>query len=141
MRDLTRRLALAASTTALFGMGLSGVADAATTKHHRRHSTRHASNTSTTSSSDSTSGSSTSGGPAAETALTGTTKTQAEAAALTATGGGTVTRSSIEDPSDPSGAAYEVHVTKSDGSHVVVLENSSFGVLSTTAEQGGGGCG
>jgi hypothetical protein len=135
MRDLTRRLALAASTTALFGLGLTGVADAAT-HHQKHHARRAASNTSTT-----TSSSSTSSGPAAEPVLTGTTKTQAEAAALAATSGGTVTRSSAEDPSDPSGAAYEVHVTKSDGSRVVVLENSSFGVLSVTAEQGGGGCG
>ncbi|MEA2467248.1 MAG: hypothetical protein QOJ57_1374, partial [Thermoleophilaceae bacterium] len=32
-----------------------------------------------------------------------------------------------------SGAAYEVHVTKSDGTEVEVLEDSAFKVLSTKA--------
>ncbi len=42
-----------------------------------------------------------------------------------------------EADSSTSGAAYEVHITKSDGSHAVVIEDSSFTVLAT---QTGGGC-
>jgi len=50
--------------------------------------------------------------------------------------GGAVTRASIEAPADPSTAAYEVHLRKSDGSEVVVLEDSAFKVLSVTAASG-----
>jgi uncharacterized membrane protein YkoI len=78
------------------------------------------------------------GGPGNETELTGATKTSAEAAALAAVPGGTVERSSAEDPSDASGAKYEVHVTKADGSEVEVLEDASFTVLSTKADDHGG---
>ena len=62
------------------------------------------------------------------------------AAALAAVPGGTVSRASIENPSDPSGAAYEVHVRKSDGSEVVVLLGSAFKVLTINSE-GRGACG
>jgi uncharacterized membrane protein YkoI len=79
------------------------------------------------------------GGNPNEAALTGDTKTSAESAALTAVPGGTVERSSAEDPAEASGAAYEVHVTKADGSEVVVLEDASFTVLSTTADNHRGG--
>ncbi len=71
------------------------------------------------------------------TELTGSTATQADAAALAAVPGGTVDRASAENPSDTSGAAYEVHVTKSDGTRVVVLEDSGLEVLSVNASKGG----
>jgi uncharacterized membrane protein YkoI len=73
-----------------------------------------------------------------ETALTGTTLTRASDAALAAVPGGTVRGASIEDPSENSGAAYEVHVTKADGTRVQVLEDSAFKVLSTKADAGHG---
>ena len=73
------------------------------------------------------------GGPGNETALTGDTRTQAEAAAQAAYPDATVRRSSTEDPGDPSGAAYEVHMTKSDGSEIEVLEDASFKVIATQA--------
>jgi uncharacterized membrane protein YkoI len=65
--------------------------------------------------------------------LTGATAQSAKDAALAAVPGGTVRRASKEDPKDASGAAYEVHVTKSDGSEVEVLEDSAFKVLSIKA--------
>jgi hypothetical protein len=101
--------------------GFTGVADAATKKSSRHDVAA------TTSS------------KGAETALTGDTKTQAETAALAAVPGGTVRRSSTEDPADASGAAYEVHVTKADGSQVEVLEDASFAVLSVKASTQRGG--
>ena len=73
------------------------------------------------------------GGNPNETVLTGTTLDQASAAALAAVPGGTVGRASTEDKSDTSGAAYEVHVTKADGSQVEVLESQAFSVVSVTA--------
>ena len=100
--------------------------------HHRTHARRHAANSSTSTTSTATTDS-------GETALTGDTLSSASAAALAAVPGGTVTRASTENDSSLSGAAYEVHVTKSDGSHVVVIENASFTVLAT--EAAGDGCG
>jgi hypothetical protein len=61
--------------------------------------------------------------------LTGDTKTQAEAAALNAVPGGTVERSHTARPDNPDNAAYAVDVEKADGTHVVVLEDSSFNVV------------
>lgn len=68
-----------------------------------------------------------------ETTLTGATLSSATAAAIAAVPGGTVDGATTEDPKDPSAAAYEVHVTKTDGAHVQVLEDSAFKVLSTKA--------
>jgi hypothetical protein len=66
-------------------------------------------------------------GRAAETPLTGDTATKAQAAAEAAVPGATVGR--LEAESDgSSGAAYEVHMRKADGTHVVVLLNSDFSV-------------
>jgi hypothetical protein len=71
-----------------------------------------------------------------ETPLTGDTATKAKAAAV-AKEGGTADRATTENDSSNSAAAYEVHVTKSDGSHVVVILDKSFAVL--TVETGGRG--
>jgi uncharacterized membrane protein YkoI len=71
--------------------------------------------------------SSTTGG--AETALTGTTLASASAAAL-ASVPGTVDSASSE--ADGTGA-YEVIVSKSDGTRVKVVEDASFKVLSSAA--------
>jgi uncharacterized membrane protein YkoI len=81
------------------------------------------------------------GGNPNEKALTGADLTKATAAAKTAVPGGTVERASTEDPAENSGAAYEVHVTKTDGSRVTVLLNSAFAVTKTVADNGPGGHG
>jgi uncharacterized membrane protein YkoI len=127
MLDAFRRrtLALAVTSVAVLGVGVGGVAVAATTKHAKKHTTaktkKHAA--------------SSPAGGGSETALTGDTLASAKAAAEAAVPGGTVWRASTENPSDTSGAAYEVHVTKSDGSEVEVLLDSSFKVLATNASR------
>jgi uncharacterized membrane protein YkoI len=120
MRDAPKKVALSVAAAAVVAVGAGGVADAAKKHHTKRHSAA-----STTSRSGR--------GPKAETELSGATAQSAKDAALAAVPGGTVTRASKEDPNDASGAAYEVHVTKSDGSEVEVLEDSNFKVLSTKA--------
>lgn len=74
-----------------------------------------------------------------ETPLTGDTLAKAKAAAEAAVSGGTAKRATTEDPGDPSGAAYEVHVAKTDGSMVKVLEDKDFKVIATQAGHGGHG--
>jgi hypothetical protein len=59
-----------------------------------------------------------------ESLLTGDAATKAKAAALAAVPGGTIQR--VE--SDAEGAAYEAHMTKSDGSMVTVKMDSDFKV-------------
>lgn len=61
--------------------------------------------------------------------LTGDTATQATAAAQAAVPDGTIDR--VE--TDAEGAAYEAHMTKSDGSHVTVKLNSDFSVANIEA--------
>ncbi len=80
-------------------------------------------------------------GPGAngEKALSGSALTSSSTAALAAVPGGKVTRASTETDGTVSGATYEVHVTKSNGSRVVVIENASFTVLSV--KSGGSGHG
>lgn len=69
------------------------------------------------------------GGGNGEAALTGTVASQAGAAAV-AKVGGTVDRASVETDSSNAAAAYEVHVTKADGSHVSVILDKGYNVLS-----------
>jgi len=64
-----------------------------------------------------------------ETALTGTTLTSASTAAVAAVPG---TVASATTETDGTGA-YEVIVTKSDGSRVKVVEDASFAVLTSAA--------
>ena len=90
----------------------------AATGHHSHRS--HATKASTASSSTSAS---------AETALTGATLASASAAALAAVPG---TVESATTETDGTGA-YEVIVTKSDGSRAKVVEDASFSVLSSAA--------
>jgi uncharacterized membrane protein YkoI len=110
MLGTPKKAALALAVTAAAAAGAVGLADAASSKKHQ-----------------------TKGHSNSETALTGAKAQSAKDAALAAVPGGTVTRASTEDPKDASGAAYEVHVTKSDGTEVEVLEDSAFKVLSTKA--------
>jgi hypothetical protein len=132
-RRIARMLAgLATGTTLVLGSAAPALA---AKHHHKRHSTRHTTNSSTSSSSSSSSSSS------GETTLTGATLTSASTAALAGLpSGSTVSRASTENDSSDSAAAYEVHVTEPDGTRVVVIEDSSFKVLSTTAETGHGNC-
>ena len=75
-------------------------------------------------------------GHSPETALTGDVATQAKAAAV-AKVGGTAESATTENDSSNAAASYEVHVTKTDGTHVKVILDSSFTVLSV--ETGGPG--
>ena len=62
-----------------------------------------------------------------ETALTGDDATKATAAAQAAVPGATVDRAET----DADGAAYEVHMTKADGTKVTVKLDSNFAVTGT----------
>jgi uncharacterized membrane protein YkoI len=64
---------------------------------------------------------------AGETPLTGDTEAQVRKAALAKVSGGTIER--VETDADGN-AAYEAHMTKSDGSRVTVYVNKSFDVVS-----------
>ena len=64
---------------------------------------------------------------AGETLLTGNTEAQVRKAALARVSGGTIER--VETDADGN-AAYEAHMTKSDGTRVTVYVNKSFDVVS-----------
>ena len=72
-----------------------------------------------------------------ETALTGDVAAKVTAAAQAAVPGATVDR--VE--ADGDGAAYEAHMTKTDGTKVTVKLDSSFNVTGTETDQGRGGHG
>jgi hypothetical protein len=80
------------------------------------------------------------GSRAGETALTGETAEKVKAAALARVPGGTVRRAET----DADGAAYEAHVTRADGSEVVVKLDKQFNVTSVqegSGRDGRGDCG
>ena len=64
---------------------------------------------------------------AGETLLTGNTEAQVRKAALAEVSGGTIDR--VETDAEGN-AAYEAHMTKSDGTRVTVYVNKSFDVVS-----------
>ena len=72
-----------------------------------------------------------------ETPLTGAVLDQAKAAAL-AKVGGTVDSATTETDGGDANAAYEVHVTKTDGSHVTVILDASYDVLAVETGPAGG---
>ena len=76
-----------------------------------------------------------------ETPLTGDTATQAKAAAVASAGAGsTADLATTENDSTIAGAAYEVHVTKADGTHARVILDKTYTVLAVdTAPPGGPG--
>jgi uncharacterized membrane protein YkoI len=76
------------------------------------------------------------GGGNGETALTGDVATKAKAAAIAQTGG-TAERATTETDSSNPSAAYEVHVTKADGSHAVVILDKSYAVLAVESQTRG----
>lgn len=131
MSTIKQRLSVAISAGAVSVAAAAGIANAAT-----KHST--ASGTTGTTGAAGAPGDRGPHGNANETPLTGATLKSASDAALAANAGATVAFASAEDPSDPSGAAYEVHITKADKTRAVVLEDSAFKVLSTKADQGRG---
>ena len=67
--------------------------------------------------------------PAQKAPLTGSTLASASQAAVTAVPDSTVTMATTNPASHISNAAYKVLVTKSDGSHAFVVEDSAFNVL------------
>jgi uncharacterized membrane protein YkoI len=77
-------------------------------------------------------------GGSGETPLTGDVATKAKAAAI-AKVGGTADAATSENDSSNAAAAYEVHVTKADGSHVTVILDKAYGVVAV--ETGGPGHG
>ena len=74
---------------------------------------------------------------ARETPLTGDVLAKVTAAAI-AKVGGTVDAATTENDSSNAAAAYEVHVTKPDGSHVTVILDKDFAVLSVETHGGHG---
>ena len=74
----------------------------------------------------------------AESELTGATAASVKAAVLAKLPGATVGRMSAEDPNEGTRAAYEAHVTKSDGTRVEVLLDKSFKVTAVNADRHGG---
>lgn len=70
--------------------------------------------------------------------LTGSTADKVKAAVLAKLPGATVERMSSEDSREGTGAAYEAHVTKADGSRVEVLLDKSFAVTAVNADRRGG---
>ena len=73
-----------------------------------------------------------------EAALTGDTATKAKAAAV-AKVGGTADSATTENDSSNAAAAYEVHVTKTDGTHVTVILDKDYNVLTVETGHGPGG--
>src|SRR5436190_1624157 len=73
-----------------------------------------------------------------ETPLTGDVATQAKAAAV-AEVGGTADLATTETDSSNSAAAYEVHVTKADGTHATVILDKRYSVLTVETGNGHGG--
>jgi hypothetical protein len=71
--------------------------------------------------------------PAQKTDLTGDTLASASQAAVAAVPGATVTKATTDPDSRVTNAAYKVHLTKSDGSHAFVIEDSDFNVLAVTS--------
>lgn len=76
------------------------------------------------------------GGGESDQPVTGSDAEQAEAAAIEAVGGGSVTEIEYQD-GDGAGL-YEVEVQKPDGSQVEVHINGSFGDVGTTADDDSG---
>lgn len=127
MQPLSLRTVAGVAAGAALALGGASPALAAThhTKRHTKsHRTRHAAKSTHTST---TTGN-------GETPLTGSTLSSAEAAAIAANPGATAEGASTETDSSLSGAAYEVHIVQSDGTHAVVIEDASFNVLATQTQ-------
>jgi uncharacterized membrane protein YkoI len=119
-----------AAGTAALACGLAGAAVA-----FGAGSTTKTASTTTTSAATTTART---GGHTPETALTGDVATKAKAAAV-AKVGGTADSATTENDSSNAAATYEVHVTNADGTHVKVILDSSFAVLTVETRGLGGG--
>lgn len=75
----------------------------------------------------------------AERELTGATASKVKAAVLAKVPGATVERMSAEDAAESTGAAYEAHLTRSDGTHAEALLDKNFKVISTRSAPAGKG--
>jgi hypothetical protein len=125
MKNRTARLLLSSAAAATIAFAVPAAALAA--GHHARH----AHTTRAHVRAGVTGATGPAGNPAdPEVALSGTTLASATAAALAAVPG---TVESATTETDGTTGAYEVIVTKSDGSRVKVIEDSSFTVLSSAA--------
>src|SRR5207253_544019 len=71
-----------------------------------------------------------------ETELTGDVLAKVKAAAV-AKAGGTADRATTETDNSNAVAVYEVHVTKADGSHVVVILDKDYAVLTVETQATG----
>lgn len=131
MKTISRGIAAVAvlGVTVLFGVGPAVAAKRHHRARHRTHARHHVHRNQSSSSGN------------GETPLTGSTLDSASSAAVAANPGATVDSASTETDSSISGAAYEVHITQPDSSHAVVIEDSSFNVLATQADEHGGGWG
>jgi uncharacterized membrane protein YkoI len=132
------------TTVALLGGGVAAGVIGATAIGASAQSTSSAAPSTASTSSTSTTAPNNSGRPNnGETVVTGSKATELKAAALKQVPGGTV--QSVTTETDHSGAAYEVHVTKSDGTEVEVLFDSNLNYVTTQTSPGrhghGGGNG
>jgi uncharacterized membrane protein YkoI len=122
----------------LLGGGIAAGVIGATALNASAQDTPTASSSTTSSSETATS---TAGRPSnGETAVTGSKATDLKAAALKQVPGGTV--ESVTTDTDYTGAAYEVHVTKSDSTEVEVLFDANLTYVTTqtnTGHRGHGG--
>src|SRR5437762_1898636 len=95
--------------------------------------TKQAANATTTTTGSTTT---TRSGHVPETELTGDVLAKVRAAA-TAKAGGTVDSATTENDGSDAAAAYEAHVTKADGSHVVVILDKDYAVLTVETQAAG----
>lgn len=73
----------------------------------------------------------------AEGELTGATASKVKAAVLATVPGATVNRMSAENAAEGTGAAYEAHLTRSDGTHAEALLDKNFKVITTRSAPAG----
>jgi uncharacterized membrane protein YkoI len=122
MTVTNKRTKIWAGTAALAACAVAGTAVAAAATKKPLASVKAAATTTTTTTT-------TRAARTPETPLTGDVLASAKAAAI-AKVGGTVDSATTENDSSNAAAAYEVHVTKADGSHVTVILDKSYAVLS-----------
>lgn len=73
----------------------------------------------------------------AERGLTGAMASNVKAAVLATVPGATVNRMSAENAAEGTGAAYEAHLTRSDGTHAEALLDKNFKVITTRSAPAG----
>jgi uncharacterized membrane protein YkoI len=124
MPDRFKKALLCVGAVSAVAVGGAQLAGAKTSKSKRAHATQTAQGR----------------GGSNETVLTGATADSVKAAVLAKLPGATIERMSNESDGK-STDAYEVHATKSDGTRVEVLLDSSFGVTAVNTDNHHGGPG